>query len=41
TRIVFLTLLGQPHFPPLININETNPILINPIKRLLIGSIFA
>nr|QOQ85659.1 NADH dehydrogenase subunit 5 [Phocoena phocoena]UPH84168.1 NADH dehydrogenase subunit 5 [Phocoena phocoena] len=41
TRIIFFTLLEQPRFPPLMNINETNPMLINPIKRLLIGSIFA
>nr|ACZ69689.1 NADH dehydrogenase subunit 5 [Orcinus orca]ACZ69702.1 NADH dehydrogenase subunit 5 [Orcinus orca]ACZ69715.1 NADH dehydrogenase subunit 5 [Orcinus orca]ACZ69728.1 NADH dehydrogenase subunit 5 [Orcinus orca]ACZ69741.1 NADH dehydrogenase subunit 5 [Orcinus orca] len=41
TRIIFFTLLEQPRFPPLMNINETDPMLINPIKRLLIGSIFA
>ncbi|TEA40804.1 hypothetical protein DBR06_SOUSAS19710004, partial [Sousa chinensis] len=41
TRIIFFTLLGQPHFPPFTNINENNPLLINPIKCLLIGSIFA
>nr|NP_944721.1 NADH dehydrogenase subunit 5 [Inia geoffrensis]CAD87998.1 NADH5 protein [Inia geoffrensis] len=40
TRIIFFTLLGQPRFPPLMNINETNPMLINSIKRLLTGSIF-
>nr|YP_009495697.1 NADH dehydrogenase subunit 5 [Moschiola indica]ASH94741.1 NADH dehydrogenase subunit 5 [Moschiola indica] len=41
TRIIFFTLLKQPRFPPLITINENNPLLINSIKRLLMGSIFA
>nr|QAT97815.1 NADH dehydrogenase subunit 5 [Naemorhedus goral] len=41
TRIIFFTLLGQPRFPTLITINENNPFLINSIKRLLIGSLFA
>nr|AKM55172.1 NADH dehydrogenase subunit 5 [Camelops cf. hesternus PDH-2015] len=41
TRIIFYALLNQPRFPPLILINENNPLLINSIKRLLIGSIFA
>nr|YP_007627287.1 NADH dehydrogenase subunit 5 [Redunca arundinum]AEP22102.1 NADH dehydrogenase subunit 5 [Redunca arundinum] len=41
TRIIFFALLGQPRFPALININENNPLLINSIKRLLIGSLFA
>nr|WAR50892.1 NADH dehydrogenase subunit 5 [Crocidura suaveolens gueldenstaedtii] len=41
TRIMYYALLGQPRFSSLILINENNPLLINPIKRLLIGSIFA
>ena len=41
THIIFFALLGQPRFPTLININENNPLLINSIKRLLIGSLFA
>nr|QQW47995.1 NADH dehydrogenase subunit 5 [Suricata suricatta] len=41
TRIMFFTLLGQPRYNPLILINENNPLLMNSIKRLLIGSIFA
>nr|YP_009442583.1 NADH dehydrogenase subunit 5 [Myotis dominicensis]ATO90263.1 NADH dehydrogenase subunit 5 [Myotis dominicensis] len=41
TRIIFFALLGKPRFPSLILINENNPLLVNPITRLLIGSIFA
>nr|YP_010429331.1 NADH dehydrogenase subunit 5 [Ictonyx libycus]USR67323.1 NADH dehydrogenase subunit 5 [Ictonyx libycus] len=41
TRIMFFALLGQPRFNPTITINESNPLLINSIKRLLLGSIFA
>nr|QID76684.1 NADH dehydrogenase subunit 5 [Mogera robusta] len=41
TRIMFFALLGQPRFPTMILINENNPLLMNPIKRLLLGSIFA
>nr|YP_010036985.1 NADH dehydrogenase subunit 5 [Galidia elegans]QQW47527.1 NADH dehydrogenase subunit 5 [Galidia elegans] len=41
TRIMFFALLGQPRFNPQILINENNPPLMNSIKRLLIGSIFA
>nr|YP_009178343.1 NADH dehydrogenase subunit 5 [Prionailurus rubiginosus]AKE36049.1 NADH dehydrogenase subunit 5 [Prionailurus rubiginosus] len=41
TRIMFFVLLGQPRFNTLNMINENNTHLINSIKRLLIGSIFA
>ncbi|NP_008196.1 NADH dehydrogenase subunit 5 (mitochondrion) [Pan troglodytes] len=41
TRMILLTLTGQPRFPTLTNINENNPTLLNPIKRLTIGSLFA
>nr|QUL60484.1 NADH dehydrogenase subunit 5 [Martes americana]QUL60497.1 NADH dehydrogenase subunit 5 [Martes americana] len=41
TRIMFFALLGQPRFNPIITINENDPHLINSIKRLLFGSIFA
>nr|ANM47877.1 NADH dehydrogenase subunit 5 [Pipistrellus kuhlii] len=41
TRILFFTLLGAPRFSPLVLINENNPLLIKPITRLLVGSIFA
>nr|YP_009911380.1 NADH dehydrogenase subunit 5 [Echinosciurus variegatoides]QLD21836.1 NADH dehydrogenase subunit 5 [Echinosciurus variegatoides] len=41
TRIIFFALMGQPRFSTLITIDENNPQLVNSIKRLLIGSIFA
>nr|YP_010037271.1 NADH dehydrogenase subunit 5 [Atilax paludinosus]QQW48021.1 NADH dehydrogenase subunit 5 [Atilax paludinosus] len=41
TRIMFFALLGQPRFNSTVLINENNPLLMNSIKRLLIGSIFA
>nr|YP_009057129.1 NADH dehydrogenase subunit 5 [Passalites nemorivagus]AEP21647.1 NADH dehydrogenase subunit 5 [Passalites nemorivagus] len=41
TRIIFFALLGQPRFPTLVTINENNPFLMNSIKRLMVGSLFA
>nr|APU89394.1 NADH dehydrogenase subunit 5 [Hoolock leuconedys]APU89407.1 NADH dehydrogenase subunit 5 [Hoolock leuconedys]UOK09690.1 NADH dehydrogenase subunit 5 [Hoolock leuconedys] len=41
TRMILLTLTNQPRFPALTNINENNPTLLNPIKRLAIGSLLA
>nr|AFA45423.1 NADH dehydrogenase subunit 5 [Chlorocebus cynosuros]AOR40631.1 NADH dehydrogenase subunit 5 [Chlorocebus cynosuros] len=39
TRVILLTMTGSPRFPTLMNINENNPALLNPIKRLTMGSI--
>nr|ALE33244.1 NADH dehydrogenase subunit 5 [Plecotus macrobullaris] len=41
TRIIFFATLGKPRYPSLVTINENNPLLMNSITRLLIGSIFA
>nr|AFA46373.1 NADH dehydrogenase subunit 5 [Erythrocebus patas] len=39
TRMTLLTITGPPRFPTLVNINENNPALLNPIKRLMMASI--
>nr|BCG05992.1 NADH dehydrogenase subunit 5 [Hylobates agilis] len=41
TRMILLTLTNRPRFPTLTNINENDPTLLNPIKRLTIGSLLA
>ena len=33
-RIIYFVVISKPRFPPIISINENNPDLINPIKRL-------
>nr|YP_007625533.1 NADH dehydrogenase subunit 5 [Ctenomys leucodon]ADK72594.1 NADH dehydrogenase subunit 5 [Ctenomys leucodon] len=40
-RIIFFTLLNNPRFNFTISMNENNPTMINPIKRLAVGSVLA
>uniref|UniRef100_UPI00315D4828 NADH dehydrogenase subunit 5 n=1 Tax=Proedromys bedfordi TaxID=575525 RepID=UPI00315D4828 len=40
-RIIYFALMTKPRFLPTITMNENNPLLMNPIKRLALGSILA